>query len=80
MDLKEILENAESIYYQIKNASNLNDRIRVIIGERPVSKNMDDEIYDSDSEKSVSNNKEDDEEFERKLEESCDNAMSIGFF
>lgn len=87
MDVKEILEIAESIYYQIKSASNLTDRIRVIIGEEPLSKTMDDEIYDSDTEhiKNTVNSKDlmtksEEEEMQRKLEEECDNAMSIGFY
>lgn len=83
MNLKEILENAESIYSQIKNSTKLNDKIRVIIGEEPLFKSMD-EIYDSDSEnnhkiRQLKSNDEE-EEIQRRLDEECDNAMSIGFF
>lgn len=81
MNLKEILENAESIYSQIKNSTKLNDKIRVIIGEEPLFKSMD-EIYDSDSENThkIRQLKSNDEEIQRRLDEECDNAMSIGFF
>ena len=36
MNLKEVLRNAESIYHQVKNAQNLSDKVRVIIGEEPL--------------------------------------------
>lgn len=48
MDLKQILETAESIYHQIINSNKLPDRVRIILGMEPVDVYGDDP-YDDDS-------------------------------
>lgn len=83
MNLKQILETAESIYYQIKNATNLNDKIRVIIGEEPLNKPINPYDSDDDDVKSKAENlltKSEEEEFEKRVEKNCEDGMNLGYF
>lgn len=83
MDLKQILETAESIYYQIKYATNLNDKIRLIIGEELLNKPIDPYDSDDDDVKGKAENlltKSEEEEFEKKLEKNCEDGMNLGYF
>lgn len=83
MDLKQILETAESIYYQIKYATNLNDKIRVIIGEEPLNKPINPYDSDDDDVKGKAENlltKSEEEEFEKRLDQNCEDGMNLGYF
>lgn len=68
MNLKEVLRNAESIFYQVKTAQNLTDKVRVIIGEEPLGLPI---MLDStDSEIKINITKSDEEDMENNYEES----------
>lgn len=77
--MKLCLENAEAIYYQIKESKHLTDEIRIIIGEEPLHKendnnNLDDDDDDDDGEcltPIVSKALDDDQ----KLDELCEISM-----
>lgn len=85
MDLKRILENAESIYHQIVNSNKLTDRVRVVIGLDSV-KEYGDDPYNSEDEEEIQIAKEREkklqEEIEQKasIEMNCDNGLDHNFF
>ena len=83
MDLKQILETAESIYYQIKYSTNFNDKIRLIIGEELLNKPIDPYDSDDDDIKAKAENlltKSEEEEFEKRLEQNCEDGMNLGYY
>lgn len=85
MNLKEILEAAESIYYQIINAKKLTDRVRVIVGIEPV-KPYGDDPYNTDEEEEAQLKREKEQKLQeeveqtRIIEENCDNGLDHSFF
>lgn len=50
INLKECLESAEAMYYQIIESKHLTDEIRIIIGEDPIEKHDTEEVSDIDDE------------------------------
>ena len=85
MNLKQVLENAESIYYQIINSKKLPDRVRVILGMDPVNAYGDDP-YNSEEEEEAQLKREKEKrekeaaEEQMELEESCNSGMEQNFF
>lgn len=83
MNLKEVLEIAESIYKQIINSPKLPDRVRVCLGMDPVNAYGDDPNISEDEEvaqmKQQMESKEEDEEHVR-LENTCEAGMEQNYF
>lgn len=86
MDLKHVLETAESIYHQILNSSKLTDRVRVVIGMEAV-KEYGDDPYDTEEEeeeaqiaKERERRLQEEIEQARAIEMNCDNGLDHSFF
>lgn len=85
MDLRHILETAESIYYQIIRSNKLPDRVRVVLGMEAIKEYGDDPyISEDDEEAQIVREREQKlkEEGERcrEIEENCDNGLDHNFF
>jgi TBC1 domain family member 15 len=85
LDLKQVLEHAESIYHQIINSNKLPDRVRVILGMEPIHAYGDDPVNTDDEEEAQL--KKEREEKERidseeqvKIDNECDNGLAHNFF
>ena len=85
MDLRHILETAESIYYQIINSNKLPDRVRVVIGMETV-KEYGDDPYDTEEEEEAQIVREREQklleegERSRVIEDNCDQSLDHNFF
>lgn len=85
MDLRHILETAESIYYQIINSKKLPDRVRVVIGMETV-KEYGDDPYDTEEEEEAQIVREREQklleegERSRVIEDNCDQSLDHNFF
>ena len=91
LDLNQILRRAESVYLQIKMAENLKDDVRVIIGEPTVEEELEKFDYGDSLDRSpqqrllelqnqCKKDKEDELEFQRKLDEACERSMYGSFY
>lgn len=86
MNLKQVLENAESIYYQIINSKKLSDRVRVVLGMEPVNAYGDDPTMNTDDEEEAQlkreREKRDQELVEEQmvLDECCNSGMEQNYF
>lgn len=85
MNLKQILENAESIYYQIISSKKLPDRVRVVLGIDPVNAYGDDPYNSEDEEEAqIKREKEKQEkeaiEVELNIDEGCNSSMEQNYF
>lgn len=72
MNLKQILENAESIYYQIINSQKLPDRVRVILGMDALNAYGDDPNNSADEEEAQIKR-----ENEKREQEALEEQMNI---
>lgn len=85
MNLRHILETAESIYYQIINSSKLPDRVRVVLGMEAI-KEYGDDPYNTEEEEEAQIVREREQKLKeeveqsRVIEESCDNGLDHNFF
>jgi hypothetical protein len=78
IDLKKVLEKAESIYLQIKATKHVPDEIRKVMGEELSEENSE---SDQDTENlDIERSPEEMEIYQKKLEEACDMSMSFSFF
>jgi hypothetical protein len=85
MDLKLVLENAESIYHQIINSKKLPDRVRVILGMEPVNAYGDNPANtDEEEEQQLKREKEkreqDASDEQMMIEETCNSGMDQNYF
>lgn len=85
MNLKQVLENAESIYYQIINSKKLPDRVRVILGMEPINAYGDDPVNTDDEEEAQLKREREKREKEAAeeqmmIEETCDSGMDQNYF
>lgn len=87
MDLKQVLENTESIYYQIINSKKLTDRVRLILGMEPIHTYGDDPNISESEEEAQSKKKqrmqeqnEYDDDDEMHLDNACDSALEQNYF
>lgn len=84
IDVKSILEKAEAIYLQIKDAEQLTDDIRIIMGHEPLHK--DDKVLEEDYDDnfdeiiSVERNAKDEEQIQKKIDEACERSMYNSFY
>lgn len=72
MDLRVVLETAESIYHQLINSSKLPDRVRVVLGMEAVTEYGDDPFNSDDEEEAQI-----EREREQKLKDELDHSKSI---
>lgn len=85
MNLRHVLEVAESIYYQIINSTKLPDRVRVVIGMEAI-KEYGDDPYNTDDEEEAQIVREreqklkDEAEQSHMIETNCDNSLDQNFF
>lgn len=83
MNLKQVLEAAESIYHQIINSKRLPDRVRVILGMEAVNAYGDEPASEDEEEvqkiKRQMELKEEDEE-QLRFESSCDAGLEQNYF
>lgn len=81
IDYRHILAKAEAIYLQIKAAEQLNDEVRIIIGEEPLALNssLDEKSEeDEDSYDNIAPHERTEQELievRRKMEEACERSM-----
>lgn len=85
MNLKQILENAESIYYQIINSKKLPDRVRVILGMEPVNPYGDDPNNSEDEEEAQLKREREKREQEAieenmNIDEGCNSGLEQNYF
>jgi hypothetical protein len=82
MDLKTVLEHAESIYHQIINSSKLTDKVRVILGMDPINGPYGDDPNRSDDEDDSIEMKSESVRIEERenLENSCERGIEQNFF
>jgi hypothetical protein len=82
MNLKQVLEAAESIYHQIINSQRLPDRVRVILGMDTVNAYGDEPASEDEEEVKIRKQmelKEEDED-QIKFENSCDAGLEQNYF
>lgn len=84
IDLKSTLEKAEAIYLQIKDAEQLTDEIRLIIGHEPLHKDekSSDDDYDDNFDDliTVEQDPKDEEQIQKKIDEACERSMYNSFY
>lgn len=84
IDLRSALEKAEAIYLQLKQAENLTDEIRLIIGEEPLHKDEkpDEDEYDDNFDDiiTVTRDPKEDEQIQQKISEACERSMINSFY
>lgn len=85
MDLRRVLEAAESIHHQITNSPKLPDRVRAVIGMEVV-KEYGDDPYNTDDEEEIQIEKEKQQRMQEEIEqaevieETCDNGLDQNYF
>jgi TBC1 domain family member 15 len=85
MNLKKILEVAESIHHQITNSTKLPDRVRLVIGMEAV-KEYGDDPYNTDDEEEAQIEREKQQRLQEEVEQvqvieaNCDNGLEANYF
>lgn len=82
MDVKSILGKAEAIYLQIKDAEQLTDDLRIVMGHEPLNtdgKSAEDD-YDDNFDEIITVDGPDEAQIQRKIDEACERSMYNSFY